>query len=77
MNTKYPPKVLVETWFFLINQNDDYALQQHARDMLTGAFGDMHKALYYINECTLQSHFDFGTGSQGPCTDLNQCPSIL
>ena len=44
---KQPPMVLVQTWLELL-KSSELAAQQHAQNMLMGAFGDMQTVLSFV-----------------------------
>jgi hypothetical protein len=50
MNKQEPPKVLVETWLQLLQQNNDKELKEHGKNMLLGAFGNMQCVANYVKK---------------------------
>jgi hypothetical protein len=50
MNKQEPPKVLVETWLYLLTQNEDTELKEHGKKMLLRAFEDMQAVANYIKK---------------------------
>jgi hypothetical protein len=50
MDKQEPPKVLVETWLQLLQQNDDKELKEHGKDKLLSAFDDMQAVATYIKK---------------------------
>lgn len=48
-----PPIVLVQTWLELLKSSDSTA-QQHAQNMLSGAFGDMKAVLNFVKKHNIE-----------------------
>lgn len=50
MDKQEPPRVLVETWLQLLQQNDDKELKEHGKNMLLGTFENMQCVANYVKK---------------------------
>jgi hypothetical protein len=55
MDKQELPKVLVETWLYLLRQNEDAELKEHGKNKLLSAFEDMQAVANFIKKHHIKS----------------------
>ncbi|WP_158972589.1 hypothetical protein [Paraglaciecola sp. L3A3] len=49
-HTDLPPKILVETWLFILTSGDEQEARRHVRRMLNRSFGGVEFAAMYLED---------------------------
>jgi hypothetical protein len=50
MDKREPSKILVETWLYLLTQEEDTELKEHGKNMLLATFGNMQSVANYVKK---------------------------